>query len=80
LEQFAFDLADIDRIGLTVDPTLQDRAEHWLFWQMELGDDHLCAVCAGGGAPERPHLAPMRRWPLGRILPDNRSIKLRASL
>jgi 4'-phosphopantetheinyl transferase len=63
LERFAFHLDDPERIWLTIDSTLNDRAERWLFWQLRLGRDHLTAVCAENGGPRRPRLTAPRGWP-----------------
>lgn len=45
LDRFAFDLEDRTRIGLTIDPSLGDRAERWSFWQLEPKPQYRVAVC-----------------------------------
>jgi 4'-phosphopantetheinyl transferase len=50
LDRFAFDLDDPAQIALTLDASLQDRAERWSFWQLPLKHDHLAAVCAIRGS------------------------------
>jgi 4'-phosphopantetheinyl transferase len=63
LDRFALHLEDPERIWLTIDTSLQDHAERWLFWQLRLTHDHLTAVCAMDGGSDRPYLAAVRSWP-----------------
>jgi 4'-phosphopantetheinyl transferase len=65
LERFAFHLEDPEQIRLTIDPSLQDYAGRWWFWQFRADHDHLTALCAEGGGGERPYLASVRSWPSG---------------
>lgn len=64
LDWFAFDLEDAARIRLTLNPSLDDWPERWMFWQRQLGHDCLGAVCVEHGAAERPRLAMTRCWPV----------------
>jgi 4'-phosphopantetheinyl transferase len=63
LKQFAFEIEDATRIQLTLDPCLQDLAERWTFWQVELQNNHLAAICAGNDGSWPPNPAQTRRWP-----------------
>jgi 4'-phosphopantetheinyl transferase len=56
LGSFAFRLEDPAPIRLTIDPSLQDRTERWLFWQRPLGRGHLMALCAENCGAERPSI------------------------
>lgn len=46
LDQFAFHVEDRAEIRLTVDPSLEDSAERWAFWQFEPAAQCQAAVCA----------------------------------
>ena len=46
LDHFSFDVSQPGRIHLHVDPSLEDDATRWAFWQWSLGDDYLLALCA----------------------------------
>lgn len=63
LDRFAFHLEDPERIRLTIDPSLLDCAERWLFWQLRVDHDHLTALCAEDVEAERPYLTMLRCWP-----------------
>lgn len=56
LDRFAFHL-DAAGLRLTVDPTLDDRAERWTFWRLQIAREHLAAVCAERGGAEQLHLS-----------------------
>jgi 4'-phosphopantetheinyl transferase len=56
LGSFAFCLEDPARIQLTIDPSLQDSAERWLCWQLQLGRGYLMALCAENREDKRPSL------------------------
>jgi 4'-phosphopantetheinyl transferase len=61
LDRFAFDLQTPARISLRIDSSLQDRAERWVFWQLQLGCEHVSAVCAGQTGVGQ--LRALRQWP-----------------
>lgn len=46
LDGFSFGFDTDDRITLAIDPTLEDRADRWRFWQFDLQNHHRLAVCA----------------------------------
>ena len=45
LKSFALFLEDSAQIALTIDGSLQDGAERWWFWCLQLRTHHLMALC-----------------------------------
>jgi 4'-phosphopantetheinyl transferase len=62
LDGFAFHLEAPPKIRLTIDQSLQDHPERWLFWQLRLNRDCLVALCAEEGIKPLC-LAQPRSWP-----------------
>lgn len=46
LDGFSFGFDTDNSIKLAIDPSLEDRADRWRFWQFDLQDHHRLAVCA----------------------------------
>jgi 4'-phosphopantetheinyl transferase len=62
LNLFAFDLDGPSGIRLTMDASLGDRPERWVFEQLLLGQDHMVAVCVENGGVDPPCFASVRCW------------------
>lgn len=62
LDRFAFDLDDVTGIRLTIAPSLGDSPGRWRFWQLQLGHEHLAALCAETVAHGWPEVTSARRW------------------
>jgi 4'-phosphopantetheinyl transferase len=46
LDKFSFSYPNDAAIEFAVHPDLRDDAEHWQFWQLRPGPDHILALCA----------------------------------
>lgn len=46
LDRFGFRFTDAGKVELSTSPELHDDAGRWLFWQFQLGTEHVLAVCA----------------------------------
>lgn len=60
LEQFGFAFPRTDLIELSIDPVLADQPSRWQFWQMELANEFLTAICFSHEAA-RCHNCPSER-------------------
>ncbi len=45
LDQFSFGFGPDASIVLTANPSLGDRSDRWRFWQLQLTNDHVAAIC-----------------------------------
>lgn len=68
LGSFAFCLEDPARIRVTIDPGLQDDAERWLFWQLQLHRGYLMALCAENRGVDRPSIEVRTPLVIGRSM------------
>ena len=56
LDQFSFARSRGGVVEMTTAPELEDNALNWRFWQLELRDEYLAALCARRAGPAAPEL------------------------
>jgi 4'-phosphopantetheinyl transferase len=56
LDKFSFHCLDERAVRLTTDPTVDDNANRWRFWQCRPTHDHLLAICADVGERAAPQV------------------------
>jgi 4'-phosphopantetheinyl transferase len=71
LDRFSFDVSRPNRIALSVDPSLEDDAARWTFWQWSLDKDYLLALCAQRSGEVHPSVHLWRTLPLLAMQPED---------
>ncbi len=56
LDQFSFQFEGGRSLHFSAEPSLQDSAEFWKFWQFCPSADHVLALCVRRGSPAEPRL------------------------
>ena len=64
LDGFSFDFPRPDSVRIAIDPSLQDRAERWDFWQCRPTPEHMMALCVERAAAAPPVVSMRRYVPL----------------
>ncbi|CAN5455923.1 4'-phosphopantetheinyl transferase superfamily protein [soil metagenome] len=66
LDQFSFDLARAGRVALEFESGFDDTASRWRFWQWQVSDHHLAALCLEIASNESVTVTARRAIPLVR--------------
>lgn len=66
LDQFSFQFEGERSVHFCAEPSLQDSAESWKFWQFCPSADHVLALCVRRGSPAAPRLLCRSCIPLNR--------------
>ena len=69
LDRFSFSFPHHNAVSLSIDPSLEDQADRWSFWQYRPTADYLMAICAERSTDDAPVISMRQFTPMGNEMP-----------